>query len=104
MWEGIDMLVWLQLILPVMNAHSNESSIQLAGTACLYNLTKGPVGEQIHPHILREVVHTTLTAMNTFPTHAQVGVYHFHVTLTTSIILRVENKVGVIYCICHFSL
>lgn len=55
-----------------MNTHSSQSSIQLAGTACLYNLTKGQVGEQIHPHILRDVVHTTLTAMSNFPTHAQV--------------------------------
>ncbi|XP_042238595.1 protein zyg-11 homolog, partial [Homarus americanus] len=55
-----------------MNTHSSQSSIQLAGTACLYNLTKGQVGEQIHPHILRDVVHTTLTAMNNFPTHAQL--------------------------------
>ncbi|XP_042214187.1 protein zyg-11 homolog B-like [Homarus americanus] len=62
----------IKLILPVMNTHSSQSSIQLAGTACLYNLTKGQVGEQIHPHILRDVVHTTLTAMNNFPTHAQL--------------------------------
>lgn len=62
----------IKLILPVMNTHSSLSSIQLAGTACLYNLTKGQVGEQIHPHILRDVVHTTLTAMSNFPTHAQL--------------------------------
>ncbi|XP_045623999.2 protein zyg-11 homolog B isoform X3 [Procambarus clarkii] len=62
----------IKLILPVMNTHHTLSSIQLAGTACLYNLTKGQVGEQIHPHILRDVVHTTLTAMSNFPNHAQL--------------------------------
>ncbi|KAG0712443.1 Protein zyg-11 B [Chionoecetes opilio] len=62
----------IKLILPVMNTHSTQSPIQLAGTACLYNLTKGHVGEQIHPHILRDMVHTTLTAMNNFPDHAQL--------------------------------
>ncbi|XP_069988161.1 protein zyg-11 homolog B-like [Penaeus vannamei] len=62
----------IKLILPVMNMHSKQSPIQLAGTACLYNLTKGQVGEQIHPHILRDVVHTTLTAMSIFPDHAQL--------------------------------
>ncbi|XP_053655723.1 protein zyg-11 homolog B [Cherax quadricarinatus] len=62
----------IKLILPVMNTHSTQSSIQLAGTACLYNLTKGQMGEQIHPHILRDVVHTTLTAMNNFPNHSQL--------------------------------
>lgn len=64
--------LFLQLILPVMNTHSTQSAIQLAGTACLYNLTKGRVGEQIHPHVLRDMVHTTLTAMSNFPDHAQV--------------------------------
>lgn len=62
----------IKLILPVMNVNCKQSSIQLAGTACLYNLTKGPLGEQINPHILRDVVHTTLTAMSNFPTHAQL--------------------------------
>lgn len=62
----------IKLILPVMNTHSTQSAIQLAGTACLYNLTKGRVGEQIHPHVLRDMVHTTLTAMSNFPDHAQL--------------------------------
>ncbi|XP_050704069.1 protein zyg-11 homolog isoform X2 [Eriocheir sinensis] len=62
----------IKLILPVMNTHSSQSAIQLAGTACLYNLTKAHVGEQIHPHLLRDMVHTTLTAMNNFPEHAQL--------------------------------
>lgn len=62
----------IKLILPVMNMNSKQSAIQLAGTACLYNLTKSSLGEQIHPHILRDVVHTTLTAMSNFPSHAQL--------------------------------
>lgn len=76
-WQGVEsnikISIIFQLILPVMNMHSKQSPIQLAGTACLYNLTKGQVGEQIHPHILRDVVHTTLTAMSIFPDHAQVS-------------------------------
>lgn len=55
-----------------MEYHCEVSSIQLAGTACLYNLTKGPMGDGVHPHILKAVVHATLTAMNNFPDHEQV--------------------------------
>ena len=55
-----------------MNAHKLDLAVEIAGTACLYNLTKGKVGEGIHPNILRDVVNTTLTAMKNFPTHAQV--------------------------------
>ncbi|RXG68348.1 Protein zyg-11-like protein B [Armadillidium vulgare] len=62
----------IKMILPVMNEHKQEPPIQLAGTACLYNLTKGVMGEGVHPHILKSVVHATLTAMNNFPYHPQL--------------------------------
>ena len=55
-----------------MNEHKVEVGIQLAGTACLYNLTKGQTGEGIHPHVLQSVVNTILIAMSNFPAHHQV--------------------------------
>lgn len=41
--------------------------IQLAATACLYNLTKGPLSSKIHTKWLKQVVDLTLQAMETFP-------------------------------------
>lgn len=55
-----------------MRLHPEEFHIQMAATACVYNLTKGDVGQKIHPHTLKEVVHFTLAAMENFPNHLQV--------------------------------
>lgn len=61
-----------KLVLRAMRLHPEEFHIQMAATACVYNLTKGDVGQKIHPHILKEVVHFTLAAMENFPNHLQV--------------------------------
>lgn len=58
-----------------MKLHPEEFHIQMAATACLYNLTKGVIGQKIHPHTLKQVVECTLVAMENFPNHTQV----FHV-------------------------
>jgi hypothetical protein len=62
-----------QLILPGMEAHPVLFGIQMAATACLYNLTKGDLVQKIHPSILKQVVELTLTAMENFPSHYQVS-------------------------------
>ncbi|EFX71374.1 hypothetical protein DAPPUDRAFT_308901 [Daphnia pulex] len=62
----------IQLVLRAMRLHPEEFHIQMAATACVYNLTKGDVGQKIHPHILKEVVHYTLAAMENFPNHLQL--------------------------------
>lgn len=58
-----------------MRLHPEEFHIQMAATACVYNLTKGDIGQKIHPHILKEVVHCTLAAMENFPNHLQVKTF-----------------------------
>jgi Zyg-11 family protein len=62
-----------QLVLPGMEAHPRLFGVQMAATACLYNLTKGDLAQKIHPRILKQVVELTLTAMETFPNHYQVS-------------------------------
>ena len=62
----------IQLILRAMRLHPSEYHIQIAATACLYNLTKGEIGQKIHPRILKDVVHCTLAAMENFPNNLQV--------------------------------
>jgi len=46
--------------------------IQMAATACLFNLSKADLGAKIHPRILREIVQADLDAMETFPQHQQL--------------------------------
>jgi len=62
----------IQLILRAMRLHPSEYHIQIAATACLYNLTKGEIGQKIHPRILKDVVHCTLAAMENFPNNLQL--------------------------------
>ncbi len=34
-------------------------AVQMAATACLYNLSKADIGEKLHPSILKEIVEVT---------------------------------------------
>ncbi|KAM7287261.1 protein zyg-11 homolog B [Ixodes scapularis] len=62
----------IQLILPGMLEHPTVLGIQMAATACLYNLSKSTMGQKIHPRWLRQIVMLTLTAMENFPRHQQL--------------------------------
>jgi len=62
----------IDIILPVMKKHNKMIGIQMAGTACLYNLTKGKISDKIHPKWLGKVVVATLEAMEAFPNHQQL--------------------------------
>lgn len=62
----------IKLILPGMEAHPRQLSIQMAATACLYNLSKGDMGQKIHPKWLCRIVELTMVAMENFPTHLQL--------------------------------
>lgn len=59
----------IQMVLPAMCRHRQVIGIQMAATACLYNLTKGKHGDKIHPRWLSQVAEATLMAMETFPEH-----------------------------------
>ena len=55
-----------------MNGHPKQLGVQMAATACLYNLSKGEVGQKVHPACLKHIVNSTLSAMENFPHHQQV--------------------------------
>ncbi|XP_030757278.1 protein zyg-11 homolog [Sitophilus oryzae] len=61
-----------KLVLPVMAAHSSRFGVQMAATACLYNLTRGDLSKNIHPKSLSKGVDLTLMAMETFPDEFQL--------------------------------
>ncbi|XP_025110002.1 protein zyg-11 homolog B-like [Pomacea canaliculata] len=62
----------IKLVLPGMKMHPKQLGVQMAATACLYNLTKGELGPRIHPACLQQVVNLTLQAMENFPNHQQL--------------------------------
>ncbi|CAH1776089.1 unnamed protein product [Owenia fusiformis] len=62
----------LELILPAMKHNPRELGVQMAATACLYNLSKGLLGAKIHPKWLAKIIHLTLDAMDNFPNHQQL--------------------------------
>jgi len=62
----------IDIIVPLMKKHSKMIGIQMAATACLYNLTKGKIADKIHPKWLGRVVSATLDAMESFPNHQQL--------------------------------
>lgn len=55
-----------------MQQHPQAFGVQMAATACLYNLTKGDLASKIHPRILARVVELSLDAMEAFPDHYQL--------------------------------
>ncbi|XP_034254173.1 protein zyg-11 homolog B-like isoform X1 [Thrips palmi] len=62
----------IKLVVRGMRLHQGQYGIQMAATACLYNLTKGELANRVHPSILRDVVELSLDAMETFPSHFQL--------------------------------
>ncbi|XP_065349750.1 protein zyg-11 homolog [Cloeon dipterum] len=63
---------FLKVVLRAMKTHGDQFGVQMASTACLYNLTKGEIAKEIHPQLLEVVVNQTLGAMETFPNHYQL--------------------------------
>ncbi|KAB0791231.1 hypothetical protein PPYR_03031 [Photinus pyralis] len=60
------------LVLPAMEAHPTKFGVQMAATACVYNLTRGELSKRIHPKLLSRGVNLTLNAMMQFPDEYQL--------------------------------
>lgn len=62
----------IEAVVAPMAVHSRAIAVQMAATACLYNLSKNQFGDRLHPSTLRAVVERTLAAMQNFPNHQQL--------------------------------
>ncbi|XP_055956231.1 protein zyg-11 homolog B-like [Patella vulgata] len=62
----------IRLVISAMKAHPKQLGVQMAATACLYNLSKSELGPKIHPMCLRDIVELTLKALEQFPSHQQL--------------------------------
>ncbi|XP_070563133.1 protein zyg-11 homolog B-like isoform X2 [Ptychodera flava] len=62
----------IQLILPGMANHRQHLGVQMAASACLYNLSKQQLADNVHVSALKDMVQLTMDAMETFPNHQQL--------------------------------
>ncbi|XP_064606209.1 protein zyg-11 homolog B-like [Liolophura sinensis] len=98
----------IELIVTGMGQHPKQLSVQMAATACLYNLSKGESGLRVHPSCLRRVVDLTLLAMENFPNHQQLQ-KNALLTLCSDRILQDVNfdrfrcAKLVMECLCSFD-
>ncbi|XP_045466414.1 protein zyg-11 homolog B-like [Harmonia axyridis] len=97
-----------ELVLPVMENHPLVFGVQMAATACLYNLTKGELSKNIHPNQLSKGINLTLNAMSNFPKEFQLQknslltLYNDRVLLEVSF-NRSKCAVLVLDALCKFS-
>jgi hypothetical protein len=71
----------IELILHTMSIHVNLQSVQMASTACIYNLTRTPLTEQIHVKCLAKIIQAIINVMEIFPNQQQVGKVFFLTTI-----------------------
>ncbi|XP_040564607.1 protein zyg-11 homolog B isoform X2 [Lepeophtheirus salmonis] len=62
----------IELVLQAARKYQRTFSIQMAATACLFNLCKYGLSLKLHPRILSEIVRVDLDAMEAFPQHKQL--------------------------------
>lgn len=62
----------IEIVTGCARTYKTVFNIQMAATACLFNLTKGELGKILHPRILSDTVKVNLNAMEEFPQHQQL--------------------------------
>lgn len=62
-----------QLVVIGMRNHPLNLPVQLAASACVFNLTKQDLAAGMPVRLLADVTHLLLKAMEHFPNHQQVG-------------------------------
>ncbi|XP_044764036.1 protein zyg-11 homolog B-like [Coccinella septempunctata] len=97
-----------ELVLPVMAHHPLVFGVQMAATACLYNLTKGELSKNIHPNLLSKGINLTLNAMTNFPKEYQLQKNSLLTLYNDRILLEVnfdrsKCAVLVLDALCKFS-
>jgi Zyg-11 family protein len=60
-----------------MSIHINLQSVQMASTACIYNLTRTPLTEQINIKCLAKIIQAIINVMELFPNQQQVKKFFF---------------------------
>lgn len=82
----------IELILHIMSIHTNVQSVQMASTACIYNLTRSSLTNQIHVKYLTKIVQATINVMTTFPNHQQVNYMNIFLSIDLFFSLSLSYK------------
>lgn len=64
---------FFQLVVTGMRNHPMNLPVQLAASACVFNLTKQDLATGMPVRLLADVTHLLLKAMEHFPNHQQVS-------------------------------
>ena len=62
----------IELVVECSMKYQSVFGIQMAATACLFNLSKEKSGQKLHPKVLSKIVNVDLDAMEAFPQHQQL--------------------------------
>ena len=62
----------IELVVECAMKYQSVFNIQMAATACLFNLSKEKNGQKLHPKVLSKIVQVDLDAMEAFPQHQQL--------------------------------
>ena len=69
---GMPRIDIIELVVQSAMKYPTVFGIQMAATACLFNLSEGETGQKLHPKILSAIVRVDLDAMEAFPQHQQL--------------------------------
>jgi len=97
----------ITLLFPIMKRHKSLP-VQLAATACLYNLIRQELSTKLHPSCLSKVVDVTLDAMETHPRHQQLQKNTLLTLCSDKILQEIEFDRYrcarlVLECLCQFD-
>ena len=71
-YQSKNQILLIELILYTMSLHRNLQPVQMASTACIYNLTRTPLTEQINIRTLGKIIQEIIVVMELFPNQQQV--------------------------------
>lgn len=72
---GLTDVLLFQLVVLGMKNHPATLNVQLAASACVFNLTKQDLAAGMPVRLLSTVTQLLLEAMRTFPNHQQVALH-----------------------------
>jgi len=78
-YQSKNQIYLIELILYTMSIHINLQSVQMASTACIYNLTRTPLTEQINIKCLAKIIQAIINVMELFPNQQQVKKFFFSI-------------------------
>ncbi|CAF3983437.1 unnamed protein product, partial [Adineta steineri] len=71
-YQSKNQIILIELILHTMSIHPTLQTVQMASTACIYNLTRTPLTEHINVKCLGKIVQAITNVMELYPNQQQL--------------------------------